>query len=494
MNLRPVWKPLLFALALGACAAGPDFTPPSPPAETGYTPGGALALAAVPGEPVQGFVSGDRISSAWWTLFRSPALDAVVKQAIAGNHDLAAARANLDAAQEVADAARGGLYPQLDLAAAAERRKLNFAAFGLKQPPETFNTFSVGPSVSYSLDPFGKNRRLVEERDAQAQIQAYQVSATYLALTGNAVNDALTIASLNAQLAAAQDIIKADRDLLDLVQKSVTAGGATGLDVETARSQLAIDRTLLPPLRQRLSIVRHALAVLVAEPPSEWSPPDFTVDSLALPEKLPVSLPSALVHQRPDILAAEAELHAASAAVGVATAALYPDITITGAGGVIASGTGALFTPGSTIWNFASGLTFPVFHGGALDAQKRAAEADYNAAVAAYQQTVLAAFAQVADLLDALQHDTELLAGDKAALASASRALDLNRRAYQAGDATLLQVLDASRQHQRARLDFVRAQVQRHLDTAALFVAMGGGWWQRPDLSAPVGAPTAAAQ
>lgn len=475
----------LAVLLLAGCNAGPDFTPPQAPAQTAYDSGGAPKLAPVAGESAQSLAIGRKISGDWWNLYHSPALDGLLQDAIAGNKDLEAARAHLAASEEAANAARGGLYPRLDAAASATRERISYAAFGLNMPPATFNVLSVGPTVSYSLDLFGKTRRLVEQQEALAERQRYQLDAVYLALTGNAVSQALTIASLQAQLKAVDDIIAEDQDLLALVGKRVAAGAATDLDLESARSQLAADRALPPPLQQQYAAARHALAILVGRAPADFTAPDFTLDSLVLPKELPVSLPSALVHQRPDILSAESELHAASAAVGVATAQLYPDIDLTAAISQTALTAGNLFTAGGNVWNFGAGLTAPLFHGGALQAQKREAEDEFMASAANYQQTVLQSFAQVADVLDALQSDADLLGAQRAALQSARSSLALTRKSYVAGDVALLQVLDAERLERRALLGFVRAQAQRYVDTAQLFLAMGGGWWDQPGLAAP---------
>jgi len=475
----------LAVLLLVGCNAGPDFTPPRDPVQTAYDSTGAPKLAPVAGESAQSLAIGRKISGDWWNLYHSPALDRLLQDAIAGNKDLAAARAHLASALEAANAARGGLYPRLDAAASATRERISYAAFGLKQPPAIFNVLSVGPTVSYSLDLFGKNRRLVEQQEALAERQRYQLDAAYLALSGNAVSQALTIASLQAQLKAVNDIIAEDKDLLALVGKQIAAGAATDLDLESARSQLAADRTQLPPLQQQANAARHALAILVGQAPSDFVAPDFTLDSLVLPKELPVSLPSALVHQRPDILSAESELHAASAAVGVATSQLYPDIDLTAAISQTALTAGNLFTAGGNVWNFGAGLTAPLFHGGALQAQKREAEDEFMASAANYQQTVLQSFAQVADVLDALQSDADLLGAQREALQSAQSSLGLTRKSYVAGDGTLLQVLDAERLERRARLGYVRAQAQRYIDTAQLFLAMGGGWWDQPGLGSP---------
>ena len=476
---------LLVAALLASCNAGPDFTPPPAPPQTAYDSTGAPTLAPVAGESEQSLAVGEKISGDWWNFYRSPALDQLLKDAIAGNKDLEAARAHLAASEEAANAARGGLYPRLDAAASATRERISYAAFGLNMPPAIFNVLSVGPTVSYSLDLFGKNRRLVEQQEALAERQRYELDAVYLALTGNAVSQALTVASLQAQLKAANDIIAEDRNLLALVGKRVAAGESSNLDLESARSQLASDLTQLPPLQQQANAARHALAILVGRAPADFVAPDFTLDSLALPANLPVSLPSALVHQRPDILSAESELHAASASVGVATAQLYPDINLTAAISQTALTAGTLGAPASNVWNIGAGIALPLFHGGALQAQKREAEDEFTAAAANYQQTVLASFAQVADVLDALASDADLLGAEHAALQSAQSSLALTRKSYIAGDVALLQVLDAERLAQRARLGYVRAQAQRYIDTAQLFLAMGGGWWDQPALASP---------
>ena len=475
---------LLTAALLAACSVGPDFKSPPAPTQVNYDSTGTPKLEPVAGADPQSLALGQKISGDWWTLYHSPALDQLLKDAIARNNNLAAARAHLASAQEATTAARGALYPRIDAAASATRERISYAAFGFaSDPPATFNVFSVGPTVSYSLDLFGKNRRLVEQQAALEQRQGYELDATYLALTGNAISQALTIAALNAQIRAANDVISADQNLLDLVGKQIAAGDATELDRQSAQSQLAADRTLLPPLQQQLNVSRHALAILVGSAPADFTPPDFTLDTLTLPADLPVSLPSSLVHQRPDILAAEAELHAASAAVGVATAQLYPDITLSAAVSQVGLSAGNLASAGDNVWNFAGGISAPLFRGGALHAQKREAEDEFTATAADYQETVLESFAQVADVLDALQSDADLLGAQRAALDSAQSSAALTRKAYEAGNVALLPVLDAERLEQRARMGYVRAQAQRYIDTAQLFLAMGGGWWDQPALA-----------
>jgi len=268
------------------------------------------------------------------------------------------------------------------------------------------------------------------------------------------------------------------------VQRELKAGEATQIDVETAQSQLENDRTFLPPLRQQLSAARNALSLLAGRSPASWTPPDFDLDRLTLPDLVPVSLPSQLVRQRPDILAAEAQLHAASAAIGVATAQLYPQISLSASYEQMSNHPENWFALQSSAWSLAAGLTAPVFHGGQLTAQKRAAVAAFDATLAGYRQSVLTAFAQVATVLDALQHDAELADAQKRALDTAERSLKLTRTAYAGGTIGILLVVDAQRRYSQARIGYVRAVAQRYLDTVQLFAAMGGGWrqWQQTQL------------
>lgn len=469
---------LASATLLGACTLGPNFKPPATPPDKTYTNAGT---AEKTGAGDQHFELGHKITGDWWTLYGSSPLNSVLDQAIAGNRTLAAAQATLAAAEESVNESRAALYPTLDLDASAMRQHISGAQFGLaKLPPQFppyFNLFHVGPTVSYALDVWGENRRAVEESTALAAAQEYRLDAAWLTLTGNAVTEALTIASVREQIATVQGIIADDERNLALVRTELRAGVATQLDIETATSQLATDRTLIPPLEQQLSVARHALTVLVGKVPAAWRPPEFDLDHITLPTSLPVSLPSDLVRQRPDVLTAEAELHAASAAIGVATAHLYPNITLSAALSQQAITVDTLFHGASTIWSLGPAITAPLFHGGALVAERRRTIDEFNATLNTYEETVLQAFAQVADVLEALQHDAALLSEEEAALNSAQTSLDLTRRSYTIGSVGILQVVDAQRVVEQARLGYVRAKAQRYLDTAQLFLAMGGGWW-----------------
>ena len=476
-NLRAVAGLLGLAGLLCGCAVGPDFHLPPKPTQKAYRPAGEAAAA---GE--QQFALGKRITGDWWKLFHSGPLDHVVQQAIGGNRTLVAAKATLAQAEQARIQASGGLFPQVDLGASAARQKISPSQFGLQKLPAgfppIFNLFSIGPRVSYALDIFGETRRGIEEAGALAEAANYEVDAAYLTLTGQAVTEAFTIAEINAEIRTIEGIIADDQTNLRLVNAEVKAGTATQLDIETATSQLEADRTLLPPLRQQLSQTRHALAILGGKAPIDWTPPAFDLAAFTLPKDLPVSLPSALVQQRPDVLTAQARLHAASAAIGVATAQLYPRLDITAAFNQDTTKINQLFWGSSSAWSVASGLTAPIFHGGELVAQRRAAIAAYDASLANYQQTVLLSFGQVADALDALQNDAALIESERRAIRSGEASLRLTRQTYSIGNIGILQVVDAQRQVEQARLGLVRAEAQRLIDTAQLFLAMGGGWWQ----------------
>jgi NodT family efflux transporter outer membrane factor (OMF) lipoprotein len=469
---------------LGGCAVGPDWMRPKPPAVSGFTatpPPDTLAPGF--GEPEQRFVTGEELPTDWWELFHSPELSDAVRDAIAGNQTLAAAQATLANAQEALVQARAAFYPQIDLSGQAQRQKTALRGNTTAQTP-AFNLFTLGPVLSYSPDVFGETRRQVEQAAARAENQNYQLAAAYLMLTGNVVSQAISIAGTRLEIAATEEIIADDEKNLDLVRAKYEGGKAAQTDVLTAESQLMNDRVLLPPLRQQLSTANDALAILLGRFPAEWSAPEFDLDRLALPGALPVSLPSDLVHQRPDILASEASLHAASAAIGVATAQMYPSITLSASLGFETFMTSGMSTVTSEMWQLASGVTAPIFHGGALEAQKEGAVDNFRGAFATYRQTVLQAFQQVADALQALAHDADLIAAARQALDVASKTLALQQISYQAGKSDVLLLVEAQRLAQQARLSYVNAEAQRYQDTAQLFVAMGGRWWAQGDFGA----------
>jgi NodT family efflux transporter outer membrane factor (OMF) lipoprotein len=398
-------------------------------------------------------------------------------EALVDNNDLAAARARLARAYEEVNATEGAaLWPQVSFGGEAGRQKYGVALFGTSDnivPPFTYYTF--GPRVSYLLDFAGGERRAVEQQQAMAHSLTYQLEAARLLLTGNVMAQVLNMASAKAQISVLENIIADDRKNVNLVVIARKTGSGTLTDVVSAQSQLARDLALLPPLRQKLNVAEHALAVLIGKAPADRRVPSFELSSFALPRDLPFSLPSELVHVRPDIKAAEARLHAATAAIGVATANLYPHIRLTANTLQESLTPGGLFDSSANTWAFAAGLTAPIFNGGTLRAKKRAAEATYKVVLAEYRQVILESFAQVANVLKALEHDAELVKAQRHALETAQSSLKLARVSYRAGNIGVLQILDAERLLNQARLGLTVSRVRQYQDTALLYLALGGG-------------------
>ena len=470
---RPVARTSVAACMLAllsSCTVGPDFEEPPAPTSLHYDQSAENQLAATGGTVGVQHISFDRkVSGDWWSVFGSPKLDEVMHRAIDGNLDLAAADATIAQAAEAVKSAKGGLYPQVDYGARIARQRTLYAP-----PPWTTSLYAIGPQVSFDLDIFGGTKRLVEQHAALEDLQKRRFEAAYLTLTGDVASQAFAMASARAQINAVQLLLADDRKNLELVRKAHITGSVTQVDVSLAENQLAQDQTLLPPLAQQSDAAHHALSVLAGKGPADWLAPDFDLGDFKLPPELPVSLPSELAHDRPDIQSAEAELHAASALIGVATANLYPHLTLSASVTEAAAGPGSLFEAGSTLWNIGAGLAGPIFHGGALEADRRAAIDGYKVALADYQQTVVSSLGQVADVLQAISHDAEGYAAQDRALAAAYRSLQLSREGYRQGETGVLQVLDAERAYQQALLGHIRAETARYLDTTELSVALGG--------------------
>jgi NodT family efflux transporter outer membrane factor (OMF) lipoprotein len=455
---------------LSACTVGPDFEEPQKPASLHYDQSAEGRLAAADGAVKLQHVSfGRKLEGDWWSAFGSAKLDGVMHRAIDGNLDLAAADATIAQASEAVRAAEGGLYPQVDYGAQLSRQRAAGAPL-----PATSSLYAIGPQVSFDLDIFGGTKRLVEQQGALADLEKRRFDAAYLTLTGDVASQAILEASARAQIEAVRILLADDRKNLDLVQRAHVTGSVTQVDVALAESQLSQDQTLLPPLAQQRDAARHALSVLVGQGPADWVAPDFDLADFILPPDLPVSLPSELAHDRPDIQGAEAELHAASAAIGVATANLYPHLTLSASLTQAATGPGSLFAAGSTLWSIGAGLAGPIFHGGALEADRRAAIDGYKVALADYRKTVVTSLGQVADVLQAISHDAEEYAAEERALAAAKTSLRLNQEGYRNGETGVLQVLDAERAYQQALLGHIKAETARYLDTTELAVALGG--------------------
>ncbi|HET7571000.1 MAG TPA: efflux transporter outer membrane subunit [Gammaproteobacteria bacterium] len=475
----------MLALAVGVilagCAVGPNFHPPQPPAVKSFTsrPLSETASTSGHGGKAQRFVMGGKIAADWWRVFHSPQLNALIERALAQSPTLKGAKARLAQARANLAAANGGLYPQFDAELSATRQKFSGAQFGGLGGASIFNLYGASLNATWNLDIFGGTRRSIEAQAAQVDYQHDQLRATYLTLVGSIVSTAINAASYQAQFNATQTILRAEERAFDLVRAQEKAGAVSRADVLQARAQLAATRTKLAPLRQQLAQSQHQLATLTGTFPGQWQPVQFNIDKLTLPGRLPLVVPSSLVRRRPDIRAAESALHAASASIGIATAKLYPSFSITGSYGSQAPDVGDLFNPVTTIWNIGASLLAPLFHGGALHAQKRAAVAAYKESLANYQQTVLTAFRQVADVLRALENDADGLSAQRSALTAAQNSLDLAQVQYKAGAAGFLTVLTAVQQFQQAQLGYVQTLAQRYQDTARLFNALGGGWWNR---------------
>jgi NodT family efflux transporter outer membrane factor (OMF) lipoprotein len=475
--------------ALCACAVGPDFKPPAPPAGPGFVPADlkvpATAASPLPGGEAQRFVDGLDIPGQWWTLFQSPELNALIERALKHSPTLEAAQAALRQANENVAAQRGALYPSASATYEAQRNKSTLAAFGLPGGGEYLYTLnSATVNVSYTLDAFGGVRRQIEALQAQADHQQFALEGSYLTLTANVVTTAIAEASLRAQIAATDDIVRSQRQQLDITQRRVTAGGASRSDVLQQTATLQSTLANLPPLRSQLAQQRDLLATYVGSLPADYTGAEFHLDALRLPTDLPVSVPSKFVEQRPDVRQYSALLHAATAQVGVATANMLPQLTLTGSYGGDAARFADMFSPASIVWGIAGSVTQPLFKGGQLVHQRRAAVAAAQEAAANYQATVLTAFQNVADTLYALEGDADALAAEMAAEQAAAGSLELIQAQYKAGGANYLQVLTAEQTYQTAAVALVKARAQRFSDTAALFQALGGGWWNRTDVAA----------
>ena len=468
---------LLAATSLSACATvGPNFQAPDAPKTASALGAGETAPAAARLD------AGAANAGPWWTALNAPELDAVIRQALKDSPTLAEADATLAQSQSVLAQARGVAGPQVTGNAGVARERANLQAFGftgfgdIQLSNPTFSLYSIGGAVSYDLDLWGGNRRRIESAAARAEAQGRRAEAAYLSLTANVALQAATIATLRAQIASVERMIADDQANIELIRKANALGGSTSLAKVSAASQLEEDRAQLPALQGELAAARHALAVLVGKAPADWSAPAFDLSTLILNTPVPVTLPSQLVRKRPDILAAEAELHAATADIGVATADLYPNIKLSASLTQGALKPGDLFSYDASGWDIGAGLTAPIFDGGALRARRQQAREAARAASARYQQTVLAAFGQVADALSALSADEAALTAYARTEQQATERLRLARVAFDKGGGTLLEIVDAQRTLNAARSAQARAQGRRLVDAIRLFAATGADW------------------
>ena len=489
-GLNQNWLSRIFAVAATAivsgCAVGPDFKTPLAPDVSGYTPkplpAQTVAAADSTGGP-QRFVNGRDLPGDWWRVFGSPELKNIVERAVQNNPDLAAAQAALRVAQANMVAGAGAFFPSLDGNFGANRQKTGVASTSaLNQETATYNLFTSQVQVSYTPDVFGGTRRSVESLQAQRDNQRFQLEATYLTLTSNVVVEAIQEASLRGQIAATYKLIKIETDLLHVLRDQLSAGVISEVEISTQEATLAQTEQALPPLEQQLAQQRHLLSALTGGLPSQEPPEKFELAALHLPHELPVSLPSQLVEQRPDVRAAEENMHSASALIGVAVANRLPNISLTASYGVNALSVEQLFAPGSSTWGLGATALMPLLHGGTLLEKEQAARETYEQASSQYRSAVITAFRNVADSLTALQNDAAALQKAVGFEKAAGKTLNITRRRLQIGEVNYLELLNAQQTYQRALITLVVAQSNRLADSAALFQALGGGWWNRDDV------------
>ena len=460
---------LLLAVALLAgCTVGPDFRTPDPPATEAYVRGPAPQVNLVPRD----------IPAEWWKVFESKEIDALVQRALAGNPSLDAARARVRQAKELREAREGGTYPRADLTAGAERQRIDPATFGFPQAPNPgpFNVFSLGVNASYDFDIFGGSRRELEALAADIDYQGYELEGARLTIASNVVATAIRQAALGAQIEVTEEILKAQGQELAIAERRFELGGVALVAVRNQGVLVAQTEAGLPPLRAQYAQATHFLAVLMGDPPATAEVPVIALKGLRLPGELPLRLPSELVRQRPDIQASEALLHKASANVGVATADLYPKFVISGAFSSSQLNIGDVLGNGINIWNIGLNILQPLFRAGELQARKRAAEAGYDQALAAYRQTVLLGLQNVADVLRALEADAQAVSARSLQAQRAEEAYRITLERFRAGGVSEVVLIDADRQRLSARVELLQACSSQYADAAALFQALGGSW------------------
>jgi NodT family efflux transporter outer membrane factor (OMF) lipoprotein len=473
-------------LLTAGCRVGPNFKRPAPPDVGGSTPTPISTTSSTPnvrGGEAQHFVEGIDIPGEWWTLFHSKPLNELIERSLKANPDLKAAQAVLLVARENVLAQRGVYYPNVASGFSAIRAKSsNYLSPVTNTSALNYSLYTPQVSVSFVPDVFGLNRRTVESLKAQQQQARFALAATHITLSSNVAAAAIQEASLRGQIDATHELITISTKILEILRSQYAKGYVSQLDVAAQESQLAQVTATLPPLLKQLAQQRDLLAALSGGFPNQDLPEKFDLSTLQLPQELPVSLPSQLVEQRPDVRQAQENLHSASAQIGIAVANRLPNFALTTDNGSTAGALGLLFSGGNGFWDVGAGITQPIFQGGTLLHRERAARAAYVQASEQYRSTVLTAFQNVADTLNALQQDADGLKAAAAAKDAASVTLDLTKKQLDSGYASYLALLSAEQAYQQALINLVQAQSNRYADTAALFQALGGGWWNRSDL------------
>ncbi len=474
------------SLLSAGCVVGPNFKKPAAPDVGGYTPSPINNTSSTPkiaGGEAQTIVDGKDIPGEWWALFHSQALDDLIERALKANPDIKAAQAALLVARENVLAQRGYYYPSVTGSFAITRaRTAEDLSPALNANIQNYSLYTPEVSVSYVPDVFGLNRRTVESLQAEAQQARFALIATHITLSSNVAAGAIQEASLRGQIDAAHELIAINTDMLKTLREQYHKGYASELDVAAQESQLAQVAATLPPLLKQLAQQRDALAVMAGGFPEKDFPEKFELASLQLPQELPLSLPSKLVEQRPDVRQAEENLHAASALVGVAIANRIPSINLSADAGSSPDHISKMFSQGNGFWDLTAGITQPIFDGGTLKHRERAAQAAFTEAQEQYRSTVLTAFQNVADTLHALSQDADGLKAAAGAKDAAAVTLELSKKQYGSGYLSYLALLSAEQAYQQAVINLVQAQANRYADSAALFQALGGGWWNRPDV------------
>jgi NodT family efflux transporter outer membrane factor (OMF) lipoprotein len=487
MSLVSCARASTFAFLLVAgCAVGPDFKRPAAPQVTDLTAdpvSTTVTTGNVQGGEAQRFTSGGDIAADWWSLFHSEPLNQLIEQSLTNSPDLKSAQAALSVARENVLAQRGAYYPSVTGGFSASRQRQSGE---IAPTPNSniflYDLFTPEVSVSYVPDVFGLNRRTVESLQAQQDQVRFQLIATYTTLTANVVVTAVQLAGVQLQIDATRRMVDLNTNMLQILRYQLAKGYASGLDVAAQESQQAQIAATLPPLLKQAAQLQDMLAVLAGRFPGQPPTGKFELSSLQLPQELPLSLPSQLVERRPDVRQAEANMHAASARIGIAEANRLPNIELTANAGSTAVAFDQLFTTGTGFWSLGAAATVPIFEGGTLLHQQRAAEAAYQQAAEQYRSTVLTAFQNVADTLTALQQDAAALQAAAAAANAAARTLDLAQQQLRDGYAGHLALLNAEQAYQQTQINLAQAQANRYADTAALFQSLGGGWWHRTDL------------
>jgi NodT family efflux transporter outer membrane factor (OMF) lipoprotein len=486
--LRRTPFPLLLLVALTGCAAGTRFHEPKLPKGATYILPSPSPRPFIPGGATrddQKLDFGGNLPGQWWQLFRSPELSALVRAALKQNPGLKSAQAALNQSQELFFASESNLLPKIDGGTQAQREKINAASLGLPNVRPTFSVVTGALSTSYAPDVWGGIRREIQLSGAQVDYQRFELEETYLSLTSKVVDAAISIAATRAQIAITQKVITDETNELAIIRHQFLIGGASRLDVLQQDTSLAIARAKLPPLIKQLTQSRNQLAALTGVYPNNITNADFSLKTLHLPVRLPISLPSKLIVQRPDVRAAQALLHAACAKLGIAVANQLPQLTISASLGNTADGFTNLFSSVTGVWTIMGGISQTLFDAGALQDKKRAASDDVRKASEQYRSIVIAAFQKTSDALRAVQIDASTFHAQRDAEKKAAQGYSLSKERFLAGAINYLTLLTTDRTWQNTKLALTKDRATRLSDTVALFQALGGGWWNRQDLAAP---------